>query len=67
MKNINRITSISQIFGHLDALNIARERTSQDNTVNNEGTMLLDMRKSNNLLILNGRCGDDKLKGSPFN
>lgn len=40
--------------------NLSKYRASQDKTVNNEGNMLLDICKSNNLLILNGRCGTDK-------
>ena len=34
----------------------------QDRIINNEGNMLLDMCR-NSMLILNGRCGDDKFNG----
>ena len=37
---------------------------SQDKIINNEGNMLLDMCKSNSMLILNSRCGDNKFNGS---
>ena len=43
---------------------ISAERTSQDTILNNEGKLLLDICKSNNLLILNGRCRNDKGKGT---
>ena len=40
---------------------------SEDKIINNEGNILLDMCKSNSMLILNGRGGDDKFNGSmPF-
>ena len=37
---------------------------SKDRVTNNEGNILLDICKSNNLVILNGRCGDDKYVGA---
>ena len=52
----------SNLFNDLP--NIARERTSQDGICNKEGKALLDMCKTNNLLILNGRCGSDKNTGA---
>ena len=39
-------------------------RTSKDKTVNNEGNILLETCKSNNLFILNGRCGKVKNVGA---
>ncbi|MES9884249.1 MAG: reverse transcriptase family protein [Sedimenticola sp.] len=35
-------------------------RVSKDKKTNNSGHRLIDVCKSNNLFILNGRCGDDK-------
>ena len=35
-------------------------RKSQDSVYNNVGNILLEICKSNNLFILNGRCGKDK-------
>ena len=46
-------------------VNISRNRSSQDKTVNNEGRSLLEVCKSSNLFMLNGRCGKDKDVG-PF-
>ena len=42
----------------------SKHPVSQDKIIKNEGNMLLDMCKSNSMLILNGRCGDDKSNGS---
>ena len=39
-------------------------RISHDTVCNNEGNALLEICKSNNLCILNGRCGKDKNLGS---
>ena len=38
-------------------------RNSKDKQINNEGRILLEICRSNNLFILNGRCGEDKGKG----
>ena len=35
-------------------------RASKDNSSNNEGSLLLEICKSNDLFVLNGRCGKDK-------
>ena len=48
----------------LNQFALAKIRTSQDKTINNEGNMLIDTCKSNNLFILNGRCGSDKNVGA---
>ena len=48
----------------LDQCNLPKIRTSQDKIINNEGNMLIDLCKSNNLFILNGRCGSDKNIGA---
>ena len=39
-------------------------RTTRDSIFNNEGKILLEICKSNNLFILNGRCGKDKEMGA---
>ena len=41
------------------ATKIEKTNVSQDKLINNEGNILLDMYKSNSMLILNGICGDD--------
>ncbi|MCG7877394.1 MAG: endonuclease/exonuclease/phosphatase family protein, partial [Candidatus Thiodiazotropha endolucinida] len=41
-------------------LNMSVQRSSKDAVLTNEGKNLLDMCKSSNLCILNGRCGEDK-------
>ena len=41
-----------------------KTRCSKDSNINNEGRLLLETCKSNNLLILNGRCGKDRGVGS---
>ena len=43
---------------------LPKVRTSQDKIINNEGNMLIDTCKLNNLFILNGRCGTDKNVGA---
>ena len=48
----------------LENFNINKFRISKDKTVNNEGNILLGMRKSHNFFILNGRCGQDKGVGA---
>ena len=52
------------ISSKLEKTNLSMHRVSQDKIINNEGNMQLDMCKSNSMLILNGRCGDDKCTGS---
>lgn len=39
-------------------------RQSKDEVINNEGIFLLEICKSNNLFMLNGRCGKDRGIGS---
>ena len=48
----------------LPLVNMNRNRSSKDKTINNEGRLLLEVCKSSNLFILNGRCGKDKGTGS---
>lgn len=48
----------------LDRMEFDKLRCSRDQIVNYEGNMLLDICKSNNLLILNGRCGKDRGTGA---
>ena len=48
----------------LDQYNLPKVRTSQDKIINNEGNMLIDTSKLNNLFILNGRYGTDKNVGA---
>ncbi|MEW8544510.1 MAG: hypothetical protein AB2693_13350, partial [Candidatus Thiodiazotropha sp.] len=48
----------------LTRANLTELRSSKDNITNNEGRKLLDICKSNNICILNGRCGDDKYVGN---
>ena len=40
--------------------NLNPSRVSKDKSSNNEGNLLVEICKCNNLLILNGRCGTDK-------
>ena len=48
----------------IEKTNISKYRVSQDEIINNEGNMLLDMCKSNSMLIFNGRCGNDRNNGA---
>ena len=48
----------------LENFNMTKFRASKDKTANNEGNILLETCKSNNLFILNGRCGKDKNVGA---
>lgn len=48
----------------LPKLNMNIHRNAQDSICNNEGNILLEICKSNNLFILNGRCGKDKETGA---
>lgn len=50
-------------FNKTDVLDLdflSRKRANQDESVNTQGESLLDICKSNNLFILNGRCHKDK-------
>ena len=47
----------------LDKININKYRVSQDSIVNSNGNKLLDICINNNLFILNGRFGKDKVLG----
>ena len=60
----DNLLEFCNVSDKLDYFHFSRERTSQDVTVNNEGNVLLDMCKANNLFMLNGRCGDDKSVGA---
>ena len=48
------------ISSKIEKTNLSKYRVSQDKIINNEGNVLLDMSKSNSMLILNSRCGNDK-------
>ena len=48
----------------LSKFNMNRKRSSKDKKINNEGRLLLNICKSSNTFILNGRCGTDKDTGS---
>ena len=52
------------VSSKLDGSKFSKNRVSQDTIVNNEGNLLLDMCKSNNLFILNGRCDSDMNVGA---
>ena len=54
---LNQFYNISSL---LTQFNFDHTRSSKDKVLNNEGKFLLDLCKSNNLFILNGRCGQDK-------
>ena len=47
----------------LDKININKYRVSQDSVVNSNGNILIDICINNNLFILNGRFGKDKVLG----
>ena len=51
------------ISSKLEKINSSKHRVFQDKIINNVGNMLFDMCKSKSMLILNGRCGDNKLNG----
>ena len=53
-------------FFFLPKFNMKLHRNSQDGVFNNEGNSLLETYKSNNLFILNGRCGKDKKDAYTF-
>ena len=48
----------------LRTYNFDHTRVSKHKSSNNEGSWLLEICKSNNLIILNGRCGKDKGNGN---
>ena len=67
---------LAEHFGYDDTLNqfynmsslltqygFEYNRSSKDTVLNNEGNFLIDICKSNNLFIMNGRCGQDRGKG----
>ena len=47
----------------LNKNNLDQIRVSKDKSSNNEGNLLVEICKCNNLLILYGRCGEDKGRG----
>lgn len=49
---------------HLPTFDMLIHRVSKDTLINNDENFLLDLCKSCNLFILNGRCGRDKGIGS---
>ena len=58
------LLEVCNVSNILDKYGFSRERTSHDIIVNHEGNILLDICKSNNFCIMNGRFGDDKFKGA---
>ena len=56
LNHFNKVSSLAQY-------NMSYKRASQDRIINKQGEHLLDICKSSNLFILNGRCGNDKDKG----
>ena len=52
------------ISSMLENFNMNKVRSSHDKTGKNEGNILIDICKNNNLFILNGRCGKDKGVGA---
>ena len=52
------------ISSMLENFNMSKCRTSKDKNTNNEGNTLIEICKSNNLFILNDRCGKDKNIGA---
>ena len=53
------LTNYLNASSSLDSIKFSKCHVSQDTVINNSGYLLLDMCKSNNLFILNGRCGAD--------
>ena len=51
-------------YENLKTLNIPIDRTSKCTKINSRGRRLLDTCKNNNIYILNGRYGNDKLVGN---
>lgn len=63
VEHFNFDTVFSDFFNISSLLtqsNLTIQRTSKDSTINNEGNELLELCKSNNLCILNGKRGEDK-------
>ena len=56
------VAVVYNISSMLSQFNLAENRVSKDKSSNNEGNLLSEVCKSNNLFILNGRCGNDKGK-----
>ena len=52
----------TELFDKMKLYNVPVERSNADNTVNTYGRQLLEMCKNNNLLILNGRIGQDNIE-----
>ncbi len=48
----------------IEQFGLHKSRVSQDTKLNNSGHRLLELCRSNNLFILNGRCGLDKDVGA---
>ena len=60
--NLNDMfTESTELFNVLEKCSIPLERKSADNVTNVYGRNLLELCKNNNLFILNGRMGQDKL------
>ena len=52
----------TELFDKPKLYNVPVERSNADNTVNTYGRQLLELCKNNNLLILNGRIGQDNIE-----
>ena len=50
-----------ELFSVLEKYEVPLERKSADNTTNTYGRHLLELCKNNNLFILNGKIGQDRL------
>ena len=57
------LTQFYNVSDMLTQYKMDKTRTSKDRNINNEGRVLLEICRSNNLFILNGRCGRDKGNG----
>ena len=57
---LNQFYNISSL---LTQYNLESTSSSKDKILHNEEKLLIDICKSNNLFIMNGRCGQDKGRG----
>ena len=60
----NTLNDFYNVSSLLMQSNLECTRSSKDKNLNNEGKLLIDICKTNNLIILNGRCGKDKEIGN---
>ena len=52
----------TELFDKMKLYNVPVERSNADNTVSTYERQLLELCKNNNLLILNGRIGQDNIE-----